>query len=508
MHTSSNNCSDSLDLLKLREIDNIHLPASHYIDSTILKHQIYDIFDPSVIKEHFFNEGSLTLEQTTEILHTSMDILTKEPNLLIINSPVTIIGDIHGQFYDLCNMIARYDFTQDTLVFLGDYVDRGAFSIEVYLYLLSLKIAYPNNIYLLRGNHESEKMSTYFTFKTECIHKYNEDMYKIFVKSFYTLPLVAICCKFFYCAHGGISPDIDYVNEINDINRFREPPFSGTYCDILWSDPHPRFNMQKDYSMNTQRNCSFFFSQKAARKFLIRNNLKCIIRGHEVQSDGYKLYTDPNDGFTSVITIFSAPNYCDVYQNKGAVMHYDGESTTILKYSSVPHPFYLNNYLESINWSFPFVCEKASEFFLGIVKYLKEELGEDLVEKTEVFTEAMVLMRNEREGLTELNDEESTELPSCSLKNIETNLTFEEAKEMDKINEKSKNNDTICEGLTVDVSPSCTNELTKMLEAVDLKDETKEKNINLDDSKELKNVSKKKGKKTKKKMVLSEKNKK
>lgn len=495
---------------KLRELYDTHLPADHFLDTQLLKHQIYDIFDHNVIREHFFNEGSLTIEQTRMLISESMNILATEPNLLIIDKPVTIIGDLHGQFYDLYNILLRFDFNTDIVLFLGDYVDRGVFSVEVYLYLLSLKTTYPNNVFLLRGNHESERMTTYFTFKTECIYKYDESMYDVFVQSFYSLPLAAVVMNSLYCAHGGISPNIEFVHEINSIDRFREPPFTGVYCDILWSDPHPRFNMKLEYSINTQRNCSFYFSHAAARKFLAKNNLKCIIRGHEVQSDGYKLYVNEIDEIASVITIFSAPNYCDAYNNKGAVLYYDGKSTTIMKFSAVAHPFYLSNYLDSINWSFPFVCEKASEFFLDIIKYLrtKPTVNKQLVQETETFTGSMALMRNERECLTELNDEESSELPCCSLKSIDTDLSYNEAKEMDKPNESSVEDELITEGKSVEVSPSCTNEVSKLLEGIDLLEGIQKTKLDVNEEKKIFEIRMDHTKRNKKKKnVLSDKNK-
>lgn len=507
-NNSLDECTDT-DFFSLRSTYNISLPAQHHIDTIILKHQIFDYFDPDVIRTHFFNEGSLTPEQTKALIFDSMKILDKEDNLLIIDRPVTIFGDIHGQFYDLCNMLSKFDLKKDTLVFLGDYVDRGLFSVEVYLYLLSLKIAHPMNIFLLRGNHESEKMTTYFTFKTECIYKYDESMYNFFVQSFYSLPLAAVISNSIYCAHGGISPNIDFIKEINTIDRFREPPFSGIYCDILWSDPHPKFNMKLDYSLNTQRNCSFYFSERAVQKFLIKNNLRCIIRGHEVQNEGYRLYVNSEDGIATVITIFSAPNYCDVYNNKGALMYYDGKTTTIMKYSAVPHPFYLNNYLDSINWSFPFVCEKASGFFLDILKFLenKPDSDEELLHETKIFTGSMALMRNERECLTELNDEESTELPSCSLKNIDSDLTFEEAREKDKVNETSITGDVGCEGKSVKTAPSCTNEIIQMLEKVELLEGIQDTTINVNEERKVECLKIKKQKEKKKtKRILKDKN--
>ncbi|KAI5780778.1 Metallo-dependent phosphatase-like protein [Geopyxis carbonaria] len=350
--------------------------------------QFYDPQDPSkpnlaFLKQHFYREGRLTEEQALYILSRATEILKSEPNLLEMDAPITVCGDVHGQYYDLMKLFEVGGNPDETrYLFLGDYVDRGYFSIECVLYLWSLKIWYPNTLWLLRGNHECRHLTDYFTFKLECKHKYSERVYEACMDSFCALPLAAVMNKQFLCIHGGLSPELQTLDDLRSIDRFREPPTHGLMCDILWADPLEEFGQEKTsdfFIHNHVRGCSYFFSYPAACSFLEKNNLLSIIRAHEAQDAGYRMYRKTRTtGFPSVMTIFSAPNYLDVYNNKAAVLKYENNVMNIRQFNCTPHPYWLPNFMDVFTWSLPFVGEKITDMLIAILNTCsKEELEEE-----------------------------------------------------------------------------------------------------------------------------------
>jgi len=184
-----------------------------------------------------------------------LDIIKKEPNLASISEPVCIVGDIHGQFYDLCHLIEKAGKPKKiNYLFMGDYVDRGIYSMEVIILLFALKLNYPESLLLLRGNHECRNMTQHFTFREEAINKYDEEVYDLCMNVFDALPLSAIVNKKYLAVHGGISPELKKLDNFEKINRFQEPPTEGLFCDLLWSDPLDDVNaMEYDYKDNDDR---------------------------------------------------------------------------------------------------------------------------------------------------------------------------------------------------------------------------------------------------------------
>lgn len=350
--------------------------------------EFYDKRDPTkpnlaFLKNHLYCEGRLTDQQALYIINSATQIFRKEPTLLDVSAPVTVCGDVHGQYYDLMKLFEVGGNPENTkYLFLGDYVDRGYFSIECVLYLWALKMWYPDTVFLLRGNHECRHLTEYFTFKLECLHKYNIDIYEACMQSFCTLPLAAVMNKQFLCVHGGLSPELRTLDDLRNLNRFREPPTRGLMCDLLWSDPAEDFGKEatnQHFTRNNVRGCSYFYSYAACCDFLERNNLLSIIRAHEAQDQGYRAYLSiRTTKFPSLMTIFSAPNYLDSYNNKAAVLKYENNIMNIRQFNATPHPYWLPNFMDVFTWSLPFVGEKITDMLIAILKICtKEELEED-----------------------------------------------------------------------------------------------------------------------------------
>ncbi|KAI8973154.1 Metallo-dependent phosphatase [Trametes punicea] len=341
------------------------------------------------LKQHFFHEGRISHQHALFILEQATDLMSREPNLLAVPSPVTVCGDIHGQYYDLMKIFeVGGSFEENNYLFLGDYVDRGCFGIECLLYLYALKLCYPNRIFLLRGNHECRHLTEYFTFKRECLHKYSAAVYDACIRSFQALPVTALVDGKFFCVHGGISPELDTLQDLERMNRFEEPASKGLLCDLLWADPIPNFGHETEptyeypqglhpgipFIDNHTRGCSYYFTYEAACRFLERNQLLGIFRGHEAQDAGYTMHRKtPTKKFPSVITIFSAPNYLDVYHNKGAVIRYKNRNITIRQYNASSHPYWLPNFMDAFTWSLPFVGEKITEMLLAILAVCSDQ---------------------------------------------------------------------------------------------------------------------------------------
>ncbi|KAK4163015.1 Metallo-dependent phosphatase-like protein [Cladorrhinum sp. PSN259] len=331
------------------------------------------------------------------------EVLMEESNIQPVVTPVTICGDIHGQFYDLLELfrvaggmpgdknvqapktvttvissddleapteitdpklkklikdggapvnssadddetIAEGNTTQEAVpppnesgtqsadtrfVFLGDFVDRGYFSLETFTLLMCLKAKYPDRIVLVRGNHESRQITQVYGFYEECQQKYgNASVWKACCQVFDFLVLAAIVDGTVLCVHGGLSPEIRTIDQIRVVARAQEIPHEGAFCDLVWSDPE-----DIDTWAVSPRGAGWLFGDKVANEFNHVNKLKTIARAHQLVNEGYK-YHFPEK---SVVTVWSAPNYCYRCGNVASIMTVDETLNTKFSiFSAVP----------------------------------------------------------------------------------------------------------------------------------------------------------------------------
>lgn len=267
----------------------------------------------------------------TEISNKFATIVSKEPNLLRLSAPFYIFGDIHGQFSDMVRFLEMTGLPPNSrLLFMGDYVDRGDNSIEVVMMLFALKIRYPKNVYILRGNHECSSVNDHYGFKDECIQRYGAkdglNIWNVINKALHQLSMCALIDNSIFCTHGGITEGIKTLDDINKFKKGNLIPDSGAFCDLVWSDP-------KKSTINWMRNdrgVSYTFNENALNKFMEKHDLSLVCRAHQVVKTGFKFFGKDK----KLVTIFSAPNYCGDYGNKGAVMLVDKDlkcSFSILK---------------------------------------------------------------------------------------------------------------------------------------------------------------------------------
>ncbi len=244
---------------------------------------------------------------------------------------VTVCGDTHGQFYDVMNIFELNGLPSITnpYLFNGDFVDRGSFSVEVILTFLLLKISCPESIHLTRGNHETKNMNRIYGFEGEVKAKYDDKIFDLFLEVFSHLPLAAVIENKVFVTHGGIPVEPVTLDQIKKIKRGCEPPESGLMSDLLWSDPQPFPGKSP-----SKRGVGFAFGPDITEAFLEKNNLKMLVRSHEVKEEGYLV---EHEGKT--VTVFSAPNYCDSMGNKGAFIHFGKDcEPKYTQFTCVPHP--------------------------------------------------------------------------------------------------------------------------------------------------------------------------
>ena len=258
---------------------------------------------------------ALSEEEVGQLCEKAREVLSKENNVAEVRAPVTICGDIHGQFYDLLELFYIGGASPNTnYLFMGDYVDRGYYSLETVTLLVALKVRYPNRITILRGNHECRQITQVYGFYDECLRKYgNSNVWKLFTDLFDFLPMTALVENKIFCMHGGLSPSLDTLDHARALDRVQEVPHEGPMCDLVWSDPDDRTGWGI-----SPRGAGYTFGQDITQQFNHTNGLAFVSRAHQLVMEGFQWTHE--DG---VITIFSAPNYCYRCGNQAAIMEVD-----------------------------------------------------------------------------------------------------------------------------------------------------------------------------------------
>jgi len=257
----------------------------------------------------------LGAQEIRSLCMKAREIFISQPILLELEAPIKICGDIHGQYYDLLRLFEYGGFPPDAnYLFLGDYVDRGKQSLETICLLLAYKIKYPENFFILRGNHECASINRIYGFYDECKRRYSVKLWKTFTECFNCLPIAAIIDEKIFCMHGGLSPDLKTMEQIRRIVRPTDVPDQGLLCDLLWSDPDKQI---QGWGEN-DRGVSFTFGADIVTSFLKRHDLDLICRAHQVVEDGYEFFSRSASSSPS-----SAPNYCGEFDNAGAMMSVD-----------------------------------------------------------------------------------------------------------------------------------------------------------------------------------------
>ncbi|THH06555.1 hypothetical protein EW145_g4003 [Phellinidium pouzarii] len=250
-----------------------------------------------------------------EICEKTKEVLMRESNVVHVSAPVTVVGDIHGQFYDLVEIFRIGGYAPHTnYLFLGDYVDRGLFSVETISLLTCLKLRYPDRVQLIRVARliMLNDWKTY-GFYTECIRKYGSPhVWTYFTDMFDFLTLTSyLGCTCSDHLNAGLSPSIHSIDQIKVVDRFREIPHEGPMADLVWSDPDPD---KEDFAISP-RGAGYTFGSGVVRKFLNINNMSHILRAHQLCMEGFSVLYDNH-----LSTVWSAPNYCYRCGNSASIL--------------------------------------------------------------------------------------------------------------------------------------------------------------------------------------------
>ncbi|PKA45778.1 Serine/threonine-protein phosphatase BSL2 like [Apostasia shenzhenica] len=294
--------------------------------NSVPKKVIAHLLKPRGWKPPVRRQFLLDCNEIADLCDSAERIFSSEPSVLQIKAPVKIFGDLHGQFGDLMRLFDEYgapstagDIAYIDYLFLGDYVDRGQHSLETITLLLALKVEYPHNVHLIRGNHEAADINALFGFRIECIERLGERdgiwAWQRINRLFNWLPLAALIEKKIICMHGGIGRSINHIEQIENLQRpIAMEAGSVVLMDLLWSDPTENDSVE-GLRPNARGPGLVTFGPDRVMEFCNNNDLQLIVRAHECVMDGFERFAQGH-----LITLFSATNYCGTANNAGAIL--------------------------------------------------------------------------------------------------------------------------------------------------------------------------------------------
>ena len=280
--------------------------------------QIYSDIIAVDVEQYISKRKKLVLPKVpqallVQICQKASDIFSKENVMLELDMNVVVVGDLHGHILDLFRILKHFGLPPTSnYLFLGDLVDRGEFSIETITLIFIMKILFPQNVYIIRGNHEFSEMCNCCGFFNELYRLYGSIVLESsFLRAFSYIPLSALLWRSYLCVHGGIGPSLSTLDQLKTISR----PINGFNSDILlsimWSDPDSSVHRYKPSS----RGSGYLFGIEQIAEFLKNNELRMLIRGHECMNDGV---TSQLSGLCT--TVFSASYYCGLAPNQAGVL--------------------------------------------------------------------------------------------------------------------------------------------------------------------------------------------
>ncbi|KAI8875938.1 serine/threonine-protein phosphatase PP-Z1 [Backusella circina FSU 941] len=298
------------------------------VNSGIQKQTIPEVLNSPVSSEHQLTFNSQNQSTTTSLrsIGWNLDIDECISRLVEVGSKNKVSKSIcfrNSEIVAICRVAQEVFLSQpagfppdSNYLFLGDYVDRGKQSLETILLLLCFKIKYPENFFLLRGNHECANVTRVYGFYDECKRRTNVKIWRTFIDAFNTLPIAALVAGKIFCVHGGLSPSLHSMDDVRNIMRPTDVPEYGLLNDLLWSDPSESIAEWEE----NERGVSYCFGKKVVNEFLLKHDLDLVCRAHMVVEDGYQFFNE-----RTLVTVFSAPNYCGEFDNFGAIMSINEE---------------------------------------------------------------------------------------------------------------------------------------------------------------------------------------